>query len=106
MAVVQRATWKVRPGKTQEFLANVATAKKILERLGAKVRVLNEVVGTDAPCTLVIIESPDWKAFGERLEKMQTDSEWQGFFAKAALNNANPAADLIDTALSADVPLG
>ena len=106
MAVVQRATWKVRPGKTQEFLANVATAKKILERLGAKVRVLNEVVGTDAPCTLVVIESPDWKAFGERLEKMQTDSEWQGFFAKAALNNANPAADLIDTALSADAPLG
>ena len=84
----------------------MATAKKILERLGAKVRVSNEVVGKDAPCTLVVIESTDWKAFGERLEKMQTDSEWQGFFAKAALNNANPAADLIDTALSADVPLG
>ncbi len=53
-----------------------------------------------------MIESPDWKTFGERLEKMQTDSEWQGFFAKVVLNNANPVADLIDTALSADVPLG
>ncbi len=48
MAVVQRATWKVRPGKTQEFLANVATARKILERLGARVRVLNQVIGTNA----------------------------------------------------------
>jgi hypothetical protein len=106
MAVIQRATWKVHPGRMQEFLANVATAKKILERLGARVRVLNQVVGTNAPCTLVVIESPDWKAFGERLEKMQTDSEWQSFFAKVVLNNANPVADLIDTALSADVPLG
>jgi hypothetical protein len=106
MAVVQRGTWKVRPGKMQEFLANAATAKKILERLGARVRVLNEVVGTNAPCVLVVIESPDWKAFGERLEKMQSDAEWQSFFAKAAANNPNPAADLIDTALSADVPVG
>jgi hypothetical protein len=106
MPVVQRGTWKVRPGKTQEFLANVLTAKKILERLGARVRVMNQLVGANAPCTLVIIESPDWKAFGERLEKMQSDSEWQSFFATAVLNNANPAADLIDTALSADLPLG
>jgi len=32
MPVVRRATWKVRPEKTQEFLANVSTAKKILAR--------------------------------------------------------------------------
>jgi hypothetical protein len=63
MAVVQRLTWKVRPGRTQEFLANAATGRKILERLGAKVRVLNEVVGRDAPCSLVVVESPNWKAF-------------------------------------------
>ena len=106
MAVVQRGTWKVRPGKTQEFLANVSTAKKILERLGARVRVLNQLVGANSPCVVVVIESPDWKAFGERLEKMQTDSEWQGFFAKAVASNSNPPADLIDTALSADLPLG
>jgi hypothetical protein len=106
MAVVQRATWKVRPGRTQDFLASVATAKKILERLGARVRVMNQVVGTNAPCTLVIIESADWKAFGERLEKMQSDSEWQAFFASAIGSNRDPSADLIDTALSADVPLG
>jgi len=90
----------------QEFLGNVATAKKILERLGARVRVLNQVVGINSPCVLVVIESPDWKAFGERLEKMQSDTEWQQFFASAVLNNSNPAAELIDTALSADVPLG
>ncbi len=106
MPVVQRATWKPRPGKLQEFLGNVAQAKKILERLGARVRVMNQVVGTHSPCVLVIIESPDWKAFGERMEKMQTDQEWQAFFAKAGPNNPNPAADLVDTALSADVPLG
>ena len=84
---------------------NVSTAEKILERLGARARVLNQMVGASAPCTLVIIESPDWKAYCERLENIQTDSEWPSFFAKAVFNNANPPADLIDTALSADLPL-
>ncbi len=38
--------------------------------------------------------------------KMQTDSEWQGFFAQVIANNANPSADLIGTGLSTDVPVG
>lgn len=46
MAVLQTTVWRVRPGMTQGFLANVATAKKILERLGAqRVRAVNQMVG-------------------------------------------------------------
>ena len=106
MAVLQTGVWRVRPGKTQEFLANVATAKKILERLGGRVRVVSQVVGTNAPCTIFITESADWKAYGELGAKIETDSEWQKFFAKALLDNRDPSADLIGTGLSADVPIG
>jgi len=106
MAIVQRTTWKVRSGRGQDFLANVATAKRILERLGGRVRVLNQAIGTNAPCFLVVVESPDWRAYGELQASMQTDSEWQGFFNKVIVGNLEPSADLIDTALSSDVPLG
>jgi hypothetical protein len=106
MAVLTTTVWRMRPGKAQDFLANVASAKKILERLGGRVRVVNQAVGTYAPAFIFIIESADWKAYGELQTKMETDSEWQAFFARAILNNANPSADLIGTGLSTDVPLG
>jgi hypothetical protein len=107
MAVLQSTVWRVRPGMAEGFLANVATAKKILGRLGAqRVRAVNQMVGTNAPCTVVVVESADWKAFGELQSKLETDSEWQGFLAKVILNNRNPDADLIGTGLSAEVPLG
>jgi hypothetical protein len=106
MAILQSSVFRVRPGKAQEFMADVATAKRILERLGARVRVVNQVVGTNAPCTAFITESEDWKAYGEFSAKIETDSEWQKFYSKAALDNPNPAADLIATGLSTDAPVG
>lgn len=106
MAVLGTTAWRVRPGKTQDFLANAASAKKILERLGGRVRVVNQAVGTNAPAMIFIVESPDWKAYGDLQAKMQADSEWQDFFAKAIGNNTSPSADLIGTGLSTDVPVG
>jgi hypothetical protein len=106
MAVLATSLWRVRPGKTQEFLANAASAKKILERLGGRGRLVNQAVGTNAPAMIFIVESLDWKAYGDLQAKMQTDTEWQAFLAQAISNNANPAADLIGTGLSTDVPLG
>lgn len=105
MAILATTVWRVRPGRTQDFLANVGTAKKIAERLGGRVRVVNQAVGTNAPAFIFIIESADWKAYGELQSKMQSDSEWQGFFQKAIATNRDPSADLIATGLSSDVPL-
>ena len=47
MAVLQTSVWRVRPGKTQSFLENVAAGRKILEKLGAQTRFINQVLGTD-----------------------------------------------------------
>ncbi len=106
MAILATTVWKVRPGKTQDFLANVAAAKRILERLGGRVRLVNQVVGSLAPAMIVIVESADWKAYGEQQAKAQADSQWQEFFARVIANNTNPSADLVATGLSTDMPLG
>jgi hypothetical protein len=106
MAVLQTTVWRTLPGKTPDFIANVTTAKKIVTRLGAEARLLTQAVGTNAPCFIFIIQSADWKAYGDLQTKMQADSEWQGFFQKAIATNQNPAAELIGTGLSVEVPLG
>ena len=105
MAILQSTVFRVRPGKAQQFMANVATAKKILERLGARVRVVSQVVGTNAPCIAFITETADWKAYGEFSAKVSADSEWQTFIAKIGANR-EPEADQIATGLSTDVPVG
>ena len=92
MAVIQSTVFRVRPGGAQGFMANVATGKKILERLGAKVRVVNQLVGSNAPCTGVIVELADWKAYGEFSAKRDADSEWLAFIAKI-VGNREPEAD-------------
>ena len=48
-AVATVSTWRPRDGKLQDFFASVATAKKIHEHLGAKVRVWQTAFG-DNPC--------------------------------------------------------
>jgi hypothetical protein len=106
MAIVQTALYRVRQGKNQQFLLDVTVARKILERLGARVRVLNQIIGTNAPCTIVIIESEDWQAYADLQTKMETDFEWQKVVAKAVLDNRDPVADPIGTGLSTDILLG
>jgi len=102
MAVLQTSVWKARPGKTQNFLENAATARKILERLGGQTRFINQVIGTNAPAFILVLESKDWNAYGALQSKLQTDSEWQQFVTRV-FNERDLAADLVGTGLAVDV---
>ncbi|HEV2363618.1 MAG TPA: hypothetical protein VGS12_05390 [Caulobacteraceae bacterium] len=86
------ATWRPRDGKTSEFLASAATAKKIHERLGAKVRLYSSTFGGQPTTLSYVLEHASWGALGAFGEKVEKDNEWQVFWAKA---NANPTADLV-----------
>jgi hypothetical protein len=103
MAIVQTVTWKIKAGSRREFLSEVATAKTAIERLGARVRVLDRQMGHNAPCILFMVESADWRAFGELQEKMQTDKDWLSFWSKAHVDNPNRPAEIIDIALATDL---
>ena len=105
MAIFHVFTWKVKPGRRQESCSEMATAKTIIERLGARVRVLDRQMGHNAPCILFIMESSDWKAFGELQEKIQTDRELLAFWSKAHVDNPNRPAEVMDIALAMDLPM-
>jgi hypothetical protein len=95
-AVATIATWRPRDGKLQDFIARVATAKKIHERLGAKVRVWQTAIGGEPFALGYVIEHESWTAFGKFGEKMEADSEWQTFWADAT---AHPSGDLIQNSV-------
>jgi len=91
MALLTVAQFRVVPGKFQEFGANVATAKKIHERLGGRVRVWNAVVaGPNSGLVSYAIEHQDWASYASFNEKLATDSEWQQFAANV-LQRADPS---------------
>jgi hypothetical protein len=100
-AIAQVATWRPREGHLQEFMANVATAKKIQERLGAKVRVWQSLFGGQSMSVGYVIEHSGWEAFGKFGAKLEADPEWQNFWAKAI---ANPTAELLQNSVLTEAP--
>ena len=100
-AVAQLATWRPRDGHLQEFLANVATAKKIHERLGAKVRVWQTMFGGQAMSLGYVIEHAGWEAFGKFGAKLEADAEWQAFWSKAL---ANRTGELLQNSVVVEAP--
>jgi hypothetical protein len=95
------STWRPRDGKLQDFVARVATAKKIHERLGAKVRVWQTAFGGQPLTVGYVIEHAGWEAFGKFGQKLEADSEWQQFWTDAL---SHPAADLLQNSVVTEIP--
>jgi hypothetical protein len=100
-AVASVAMWRARDGKVQQFLANVATAKKIHERLGGKVRVWQSAIGGQPMALGYVIEHTSWVEFGKFGEKMEKDPEWQKFWTEAI---AHPTAELLQNSVIVEAP--
>ncbi len=100
-AISQVATWRPREGHVQEFMVNVFTAKKIHERLGAKVRVWQTAIGGQPMSVGYVIEHVGWEAFGKFGAKLEADAEWTNFWTKAL---ANPTGALVQSSVVTEVP--
>ena len=104
-AVAIVATWRVRPGRLQDFMAAVARSKKIHTRLKGNVRVWNSQFGAEPLTVGYVVEFPDWKAFGEYGAKLEADPEWQAMVAEFTANR-DPVADLLHQGVGTEVPVG
>ena len=102
MAVVAVASWRIIPGHGPQFAANVATAKKIHERLGARVRVLQSGPGPRPLTISYVTEFDDMVKYGEFSEKLSSDSEWQKFWTQAQVD---PSGQLLEQTLAQDVDI-
>ena len=104
MAIVSVSSWRIAPGRGPEFIATCAEAKKIQERLGARVRILQAGAGP-RPLTLTyVVEVDDWTKFGEFNAKAESDTEWQALLQRVG-NESPPAGELLESGLAQDLPL-
>jgi hypothetical protein len=104
-AVASVATWRPRPGRLQDFMAVVARAKKIHQRLKGTVRVWNTQFGGEPFSVAYVIEVPDWKAHGEFGARLEADPEWMALVAEWSTNR-DPIADLVQNAVFVELPVG
>jgi len=105
MALAQVAQFRIVPGRNQEFIANVATGKKIHERLGAQVRVWTALVaGPNSGMVSYVIEHKDWASYASFNEKLATDAEWQQFVG-SVLQRADPSGLFQGAVLANEITL-
>jgi hypothetical protein len=102
MTVISTNLWLPSPGRLEEFTAAVSVAKKIHERLGARVAVWRTAVGGQANTVAYTTEFDDMASFGTFADKLATDEEWQTFWA-AASSSTDAIATLVDTVLMSEV---
>jgi hypothetical protein len=103
VAVVNVTTWRIHPGRLQEFIANASEARRIHERLGGRVRVWQPIVGGEPSTIGYAIEHDDMNAYGAFSDKLVSDSEWQAFLARI-MGNADPGAEMVNSGLYNELP--
>lgn len=106
MAIAQVFTYNPRPGGVEQFLGLAKRADKILRSLGATTRTLSSVAGGPTPNAFIyVIETPNWKAHGEFSAKLETDPSWRKLVEEVSATD-KPSADLVSSAVYAEIPLG
>ena len=101
MAITQAAYWRPRPGRFEDFIKACNHARKIHDRLGTQFRVLQVQLGADAGAVAYVIEHADGAAFGQFIDKLNGDGEWQQLVASF---QRDPPAEQQRSNLLRDLP--
>ena len=102
MTIVSMNVWQPGPGRTADFAAGIGAAKKIHERLGARVSVWNTIVGGTPNTIAYTTEFDDMTSYGAFVDRLQADEEWQAFWG-VATSEATPMATLVSSVLVSEV---
>ena len=94
MAVCSIVTFRISPGRMADWLSNTATAKRTLERHGAKVRIWQAFTGNDPGLSATLVaEFDDMESYGRITEALSQDNDWRDF-QQARQSETIPAATL------------
>jgi hypothetical protein len=101
MTIAQVAYWRARPGRFEDFIKAVHQARKIHQRLGGKVRIFEGQLGSDAGTLAYVIDHADGAAFGQFIDKLNGDGEWQQLVASF---QKDPPAEPVRSNLLRELP--
>jgi len=101
MALAQIGIWRPAPGRYEDFIKVSNQARKICQRLGAQVRIWQVEVGSNAGTVTVAIQHADGAAYGQFVDKINGDGEWQQLVASFL---KNPPAETVQSSLLRELP--
>ena len=86
MALYVTNTVRVKPGHAQEFVAYAAKVIPIYEKYGVKFLGTFGAVGGDANRVVFLVSVRDWAAYGDMLQKLQADTQFQALQAEGGIH--------------------
>ncbi len=101
MAIAQVGYWRPRPGRFEDLIKVCNEARKVHERLGAQVRIMQTQIGSDAGTIAYVIEHTDGSAYGQFIDKLNSDGQWQQLVASF---QKDPPAEPERSNLLQDIP--
>ena len=101
MAITQVAYWRPRPGRFEDLVEICNQARKIHQRLGGQVRIFQGQLGSDAGTVAYVIDHADGAAFGQFIDKLNGDGEWQQLVASF---QKDPPAEPVRSNLLQELP--
>ena len=105
MAIAQVYTWHPRPGRIADFMAIAKKVDKIIRWPGRYDPDAEPDFRRRRRARLYVIETANWKAFGELAAKLEADKAWQALMVEVNSTD-KPTADLISSAVYSEIPLG
>ena len=86
MALYVTNTVRVKPGHAQEFVAYAAKVIPIYEKYGVKFLGTFGAVGGHANRVVFLVSVRDWAAYGDMLQKLQADTQFQALQAEGGIH--------------------
>ncbi len=101
MALAQISIWRPYSGRYEDFIKTCNEARKINKRLGAEVRIWQAQVGNNAGTVVFTVQHADGAAYGQSIDKLNGDGEWQQLVASF---QKNPPAEQVQSSLLQELP--
>src|SRR5262245_30057454 len=100
MTILRTLEVRLVPGKRQQWGAGIREVKKIVDRYGAALRVLQLQFGGHPGTLLVSATADDLQALALRTQQINADPDYQAVLARSALGEL---AEAVEVRLSNDI---
>jgi len=100
MPILRSMESRIRPGKRQEWGAQIREIKKIVDKYGVALRVLQLQFGGHPGTVLSSSQAEDWAALATRTQQVNADGDYQGILARGTLAEL---ADVVEVRLANDI---
>jgi len=105
MAVAQVRVIRPTSGRRQDLLKTLGRGKRIHERCGGSLRIFEPTTGPNVGAFLHVVETANWKAYGEYRAKLGDDPEYRALMAEIQ-NSRDPAASVVSVEVIEEVSVG